>query len=53
MIHTDETTIERVGARGDGPPAIEVVELRKEFIRKEKAGRLRPSAAAACPRSRA
>ena len=42
MIHTNEMTTERVAARPDGPLAIEVVELRKEFIRKEKAGRLRP-----------
>src|SRR3954470_15211222 len=42
MIRTDDVTAERVGARNDGPLAIEVVELRKEFIRKEKAGRLRP-----------
>jgi len=44
MIHTDEvvTATERVAAGPDSPLAIEVVELRKEFIRKEKAGRLRP-----------
>jgi ABC-2 type transport system ATP-binding protein len=42
MIHTDEMATERVAAGPDGPLAIEVVELRKEFIRKEKAGRLRP-----------
>src|SRR3954454_9920541 len=42
MIHTDQTTTERVQAGPEGPLAIEVVGLRKEFIRKEKAGRLRP-----------
>ena len=42
MIHTDETTTERVQEGQSGPLAIEVVGLRKEFIRKEKAGRLRP-----------
>src|SRR3954464_15076650 len=42
MIRTDDVTTERAGVRKDGPLAIEVVGLRKEFIRKEKAGRLRP-----------
>jgi ABC-2 type transport system ATP-binding protein len=42
VIHTDESTTERVQAGQNGPLAIEVVGLRKEFIRKEKAGRLRP-----------
>src|SRR5262245_9099265 len=42
MIRTEDMTTERAGVRRDGPPAVEVVGLRKEFIRKEKAGRLRP-----------
>jgi ABC-2 type transport system ATP-binding protein len=44
MIRTDDLTTDRTGAaaRRNGPPAVEVVNLRKEFIRKEGAGRLRP-----------
>jgi ABC-2 type transport system ATP-binding protein len=42
MIGTDELTTDRVAARAPAPPAVEVVGLRKVFIRKEGAGRLRP-----------
>ena len=41
MINTDEMTSDRVAARPEAP-AVDVVNLRKEFIRKEGRGRLRP-----------
>jgi ABC-2 type transport system ATP-binding protein len=42
MINTDEMTAEHGVARDGAQPAVEVLNLRKEFIRKEKRGRLRP-----------
>jgi len=36
------TTARAAAAAGDGVPAVAVADLRKEFVRKEKAGRLRP-----------
>ena len=42
MIETQRITTELAASPDGGQPAVEVVDLRKEFIRKEPRGRLRP-----------